>query len=310
MIKRVLAITVLTVLIFGGVFSEVYAVKVRLWFDSQGGAAQSVLGPLSPISSIHQAPQKLMTIMLPPTPADSMSLESETGEAALVDLPSSLGATVSYEYVSIGDDDCGNVYGLSGSYERKWGKIRGGGLLSYKYHDIDVSGFDFSSNLIGALFYGTYLVLDAPVSLLVGVNAQVDRMILKEDFIDDYTSGGGGLFFTVGKDFGPVEVTGGFSYNYGAMDIDLDEDEAHLLKYGLIVGMPIAEAFSVNAFVTDTRNVTNYDVDVEDDSYVCLGTEGTWHVAGSWVVAVSYKTILGIDEFDSHEIYLGTIRKF
>jgi len=121
--KRVLALTVLAVLILGSVFSEAYAVKVRLWFDSQGGAAQSVLGPWTPISSIQQAPQKLMTIMLPPTLSESMMLEADAGETVLADLPSSLGATVSYEYVSIGDDDSGNVYGLSGSYERKWGKM-------------------------------------------------------------------------------------------------------------------------------------------------------------------------------------------
>jgi len=44
--KRVLALTVLAVLILGSVFSEAYAVKVRLWFDSQGGGGPKRFGPL------------------------------------------------------------------------------------------------------------------------------------------------------------------------------------------------------------------------------------------------------------------------
>ncbi len=302
----------ITAMLFGPAAEKIQAVSIRLWLDPDL-LPTDILGIDKPMHGIHSIPQKLTTVvLLSPALPKSVRDDEETEQAAatLVHKPNALGSMLSYERLSI-EGDAGNIFGLSGTYEREqWEGVTLGGILTYKYCDLNLDGSDFSSHLIENILYGAYLLLEEPLSISFGANIQAGYTLMSDDFFDDFSNLGGGSFFKIGKNFDFLEVTGGFSYNYAAMDVDLDQDFAHIITYGAIIGIPIGQQLAASCYVTETRNISNYDTDLADPHYLTLGTEGTWHLAGSWVLSLSYKTILCLDDYHSHEIYLGTNRKF
>ena len=294
-------------------------VDVIIGLDFGRGAPEMAFlqGGGSPSSGVHEPAQTVMEfVVLPPLQPraaeearDEAADEEERAAAALVHLPSAIGGAVSYERISFWGQD-GNVYGLSAGYQREIRRASLGGILTYKYHDMKVASLDVSSSRLTGIVYGKYTLLASPVELSAGANAQAGYAIMHGDGQDDYGVFGGGLFFSVGKDFGFLQATAGFSYSYAKMDLAIVQDFAHLLKFGAVVGVPIGQRLAVNLFVSDTLNVSDYDEKLDDNNYVTLGAEAGFQLTRSWGLSLGYKTVLGISEYSSHEVYLGTLWKF
>ncbi len=220
------------------------------------------------------------------------------------------GPVISYEYFS--NDEAhktGSIYGVSGSYEREWGGLRTGGVLEYKFFDMDQLGAHPNTNRILGVLFLDYLILEEPLTISAGANMQGSYSIQNLD-MQDYGTLGGGAFVSIGKDFEFLEVTVGAVYQYTKYWIDQPDDQSHLVRYGGIVGVPIGRKLSANVFFTQTRNPTDYQREIFDRNFFTLGAEGIFAFTRSWVASLGYRTVLDYKGYSSHQVYLGTLVKF
>jgi hypothetical protein len=74
--------------------------------------------------------------------------------------------------------------------------------------------------------------------------------------------------------------------------------------------VPVGRKLAMNVYFTETRNPTDYERAVIDKNFFTVGAEGTYAIAGSWVLSGGYRTILDYEDFSSHMGYLGTLVKF
>ena len=154
-----------------------------------------------------------------------------------------------------------------------------------------------------------YTLFDDPVQISTGGALQTGYTI-NGNGIDDYAAYGGGGHLALGKDFQVCEITLGVAYLYTKYDIDLEDDHSHLFTYGIIAGVPVGRKLAANIYFTETRNVTDYERELIDDRFFTLGTEWILAVSGSWVFSCGYRTIIGYENYSSHEGYLGTLMTF
>lgn len=235
--------------------------------------------------------------------------EEEVDEAAREDL-SLFGSMFNVEHFSndlAGKD--GNVYGLGCSYERQRTPFRLDGVFEYKLFDMEERGRSLNANRIAGIFAAAYNLLQDPLEIFAGGSGQLSYTI-HDHGVHDYTAGGGGAYVSLGRDFTYVEFTIGASYLYTKYDISLEDDSAHLVKYGFIAGVPLGNVLAANVYFTETRNPTDYERELLDKNYFTLGTEMIVSVAGTWVVAFGYRTILDYTYYSSHQGYLGTMMIF
>jgi len=256
-------------------------------------------------------------VVFPPTLPKEMKEEKAPaeGEAAPVlrEELNQVGSAISFEHFSndaLGRD--GNVYGASASYEKRMDPtpVKLGAILNYQFFDLDNQyGEDFNANRMVGVFYGTYGLLKKPLEVWAGGVGHASYTMNTKD-VDDYAAFGGGAYVSIGKSFKVVELTLGASYIFTKYDIDLEDDHSHLIRYGISAGVPVGRKLAMNVYFTETRNPTDYERAVIDKNFFTVGAEGTYAIAGSWVLSGGYRTILDYEDFSSHMGYLGTLVKF
>ena len=319
-----------TVVLFASPQARAVDVEVRFDYgDGDAPLAGTIYDAQIPNSAASDPPQQVMDLVIlsptrPKAAVEASAIEQADDQAVLetgraLQLPNYLGGSLTYEHISW-QGQGGNLYGLSGAYEREMGPFAVGAILTYKYFDYDVSEFDpfsnrtaefdLSSNRVGGIFYGKYFVLEDPVILMVGANGQVNYSIYNDPTIDNFVAFGGGAFCSVGGMVGPVELTGAFSYSYSKMDVAFIQNFAHLIKFGGMAGIGIGSRFAVDLYVLDTQNLSDYVEEITGMNYVTIGVEGGFQPAGSWSLTLGYKTILALADYSSNEVYLGTLWKF
>ena len=326
------SLLVFTVLIGCLLWSEARAAdkKVYIYF----GAPEEILSDRDTTGSGQQAQELLMnTAILTPTLPKTMTStgeistqeqeksEGEAEEAAeeaeaqeeeeAKKALNQLGGMFSFE--SFSNDSLereGNAYGLCASIEKTIDPLKIGGLLNYRLFRLsNESTDDYNSNRLTGLIYADYVILTDPLEWSAGGSVLAGYTINNEE-IEDYAAYGGGAHMALGKDWGVCKVTVGAAYLYTKYDFDSEDDHSHLIKYGVILGVPIGQKLSGNLFFIDNRNVTDYEYDLSDTDFYTLGTEWIFSIAGSWVVSCGYRTILDYEDFTSHEGYLGSLIKF
>ena len=295
------------------------------------GSLEEVLSDRDTAGTGQQAQELLMstTILVPTLPRtmtapgevsiqekedadgeEAEKAETEEKEEAKEAL-NQLGATFSFE--SFSNDSLereGSAYGLSASLEKKMDPLKIGGLFNYRLFRLNnKSSDDYNSNRLTGIIYGDYSLLTAPLEWSAGVAVLAGYTVNNEE-IEDYAAYGGGAHMALGKDWGVCTLTVGVAYLYTQYSFDSEDDYSHLLKYGLILGVPIGEKLAGNLFFIDNRNVTDYEYDLSDTDFYTLGTEWIFSIAGSWVISCGYRTILDYEDFSSHEGYLGSLMKF
>ena len=269
-------------------------------------------------TGIGQKAQQLLmnTAVLPTTLPKEMMEAQETKKEAdeeerLTQELNQVGALLSFEGFS--NDTLGrsgNAYGLSAAYERAMGSITAGGLLDYRLFRLSNEfSDDFTSNRLSGVLYAGYTLPTPFLEISLGGTVQSGYTINNQEN-EDFANYGGGGYITLGKDLEIFKVTAGAAYMYTQYDLDLDDDHSHLVKYGFILGLPIGRKLAANIYFIDTRNITDYDIELIDDNFFTLGTEWIISLARSWVISLGYRTILGLEDYESHEGYLGTTMKF
>jgi len=204
----------------------------------------------------------------------------------------------------------GNAYGLSATYERDIEPVTFGGIIDYRLFRLSNKfSDDYNSNRLSGLIYADYTLSVPLLDISAGAAVQSGYTINNQDN-EDFANYGGGGYVTLSKNMNIFEVALGATYMYTQYDLNLDDDHSHLVKYGVVMGVPIGEKLAASIYFVDTRNITNYEIDLIDNNFFTLGTEWVISFARSWVISLGYRTILGFEDYDSHEGYLGSMLKF
>ena len=79
-----------------------------------------------------------------------------------------------------------------------------------------------------------------------------------------------------------------------------------------MAGLRLGVNAAVALFGTWTYDATAFSRIREgsDRDYFDLGLEATWNVSPSWKLTGGYKKVLGLEDFDSNMVFLGTLLRF
>src|SRR5262245_5802566 len=183
-----------------------------------------------------------------------------------------------------------------------------GVLIPYDYLALHV----LDANRVGAVFYGQYRLAVTPeMSAAFVANGNYLYTAINHD-IRDVNTFGGGVSASLQVDQEHVLSGCARSYQYNADDSNDVNDHQHLFKVGGNLGFRLGTNAVLNTFGIWTQDVTTYRNVVQDGSkgYLDLGIEMGLSLSKTWKINGGYKKILGLADFDSNAVFLGTLFRF
>ena len=227
-----------------------------------------------------------------------------------INMPRTLGAAASWEDLEFNDGaETGDLYGANIGMAWDNDNISYGFILPYDYLDFD----SFDANRIGLIGFGQYhLVLsDILSAAFTGhLNYTYTDMDFESIGHESVNMFGGGLSASATLDTDMFVVSAGASYLYNTDDTDVDDDEQHLLKFGINTGVRNGDDGVFNVFAVWNVDVTNYEFDPQDDDYFEVGMEGSYTFSDTFGLTLGYKKVIELQDFDADQIYLGSNWKF
>jgi len=242
--------------------------------------------------------------------AKTRSQKAAEAAHAVTRMPQTVAANMRYEKVDFEEfDNDGDIYGLNLGYAVDVDKMTFGVMIPYDHLDFDF----FDGDRVGAIIYGQYNQdFNEQLSMALIVNANymytdLDIDKLGSEHVNTY---GGGISSSITYDGDVFVPSFGVSYQYNNDDSGVDDDYQHLLKAGTNLGFRIKDNMVVNCFGVWNIDVTDYDNDPDDDDYFEIGLELNACISGTWALSGGYKKVVGLDDFDSDQVYLGVLKKF
>ncbi len=214
-----------------------------------------------------------------------------------------------YEDVEQGGID-GQIIGFNLGLAQDFNNITVGVILPYDNLDYDDL---FEADRFGAIFFGQYnyeLTSELSAAFTANLNymyTDLDYDSGSSDYINTY---GGGLSASITLDKDIYSTSAAVSYQYNEDDVDIEDDHQHLLKVGANAGYRIGDNNVVTVFGVWNKDITDYAFDPQDDDYFDLGTEVTMNFSETWGITIGYKKVADLENFDSDEIYLGSMLRF
>jgi hypothetical protein len=184
-----------------------------------------------------------------------------------------------------------------------------GFLVPYDFLDLQ----SFDAHRIGAVGYGQYhLPLNGPAILNFTLNGNYTYTAINRSDLSDVNTFGGGMTLSLTLDQDPFVGSGALSYQFNADDSGSIDDKQHLLKVGGTLGMRLGANAAVTLFAAWTYDMTDHSVTRQglDKDYFDLGVELAWNLSPNWRISGGYKTVLGLQDFDSNMVFLGTLVRF
>ncbi|OHB26574.1 MAG: hypothetical protein A2X84_13155 [Desulfuromonadaceae bacterium GWC2_58_13] len=218
------------------------------------------------------------------------------------------GGTLRTEWVDKAGPENGRVSGFNLGLAYDVDNYTFGLILPYDYFDFD----SFTANRIGAIFFGQYhlgISEELEATFTGNLNYMfTDFSILGQD--DDLNTYGGGLSAGLRYSQEAYELGCGISYQYNQDDVDLDDDDQHLIKTGANIGFHLTPNQVVNLFGIWTYDATDYKYDYGDTDYFEIGTEYRANLSETWAMNIGYRKVVDLEDFDSDMVYLGTAWQF
>ncbi len=234
--------------------------------------------------------------------------EKDTARADL-GLSRSIGSALRFERAAFDDGDDGTLYGANIGMAWDQDNITYGFMLPYDYLDFD----SFDANRLGLIGFGQYhMPLSDTLEASFTGHLNYTYSNINFDDIDNEIVNmfGGGLSTSLTYDLDMVEISTGVSYLYNKDDTNMNEDEQHLLKFGVNTGIRFGNESVLNLFGVWNADITNYDNDPQDDNYFELGAEGCYAFSDAWNLTLGAKKVVSLQDFDSYEVYIGSTWKF
>jgi hypothetical protein len=225
--------------------------------------------------------------------------------------PRTFGGTFRYEHVNFEGDASGldgNIYATNLHMAWDIENFSLGFLIPYEF--LDLRSFD--ANQVGTILYAQYnLQITQISSLNLTANTNYIHTSINNNFSDFNTLGGGvGLSLTFDKEI--YVISGAFTYQFNKDDSDSENDHQHLIKLGGNIGVRLGQASVINLFGTWNNDITPYKrvLNVTDDQYWDLGIAASWSITNTWNLNGGYKRVLGLDDFESNQFFVGTLLRF
>jgi len=188
-----------------------------------------------------------------------------------------------------------------------------GVYVPYDYMDFNT----FTAHRTGAIFYAKHNQQLADISENLQLSTMINMSGVATYFTDSRLSGtlgagfGASLSYDNGGDFVPRAL---FSFQY-AKDYLPDaaghapDTDQYLVKMGASLGYRLFENGTLYSGFSYTRDVTPYKLlsnEAKDHDYVDLSIGGSYLIASAWQVSLSYKRVLGLQDYTSNAVFLGT----
>jgi len=238
------------------------------------------------------------------------AVQTRVEKAQLLRQPHALGATILYERVDADAgpiDASGNVYSTNLKLQWDAPRLTYGILVPYDYMDMA----DFNAQRIGAVGFGEYdLPLGQVAKLGVIAHGLYSFTGYDADDLDNVSTYGGGGSMVLKLDQGDFVGGASASYQYTADNSEGEDDHRHLVRVGGDVGARLGESAAVTLFGIWNYDATNYDDLDIDSNYVDLGLEGALNLSPSWRLSGGYKSVVGLQDYRSHMVFLGTLWRF
>lgn len=90
-------------------------------------------------------------------------------------------------------------------------------------------------------------------------------------------------------------------------ELDPDKENIRVLAYGALAVFSVSEKLALSA---EVFQMSNLDLDGGDDSFGVVHPQIHFYISESFGLILGYKTVLGIDDYDSSEFTLGSSVRF
>ena len=245
-----------------------------------------------------------------PTRAEAQEAAAKVQDPDVPGLALSTSGRIWYEDFDLGLGDghrAGGVLGLTG---RK-GKTQYGVIIPYDRIGFDILGQEVDTDRVGIVVYGKHRVLKkGPVQAEAGAStsyyyqhSDYETRRLSDDSMHMV---GVGPFARASFDAGFAIVSLASTYQYTVHD-EAGSADAHIVKSGTNLGVPIGDKVVVNAFAVHTWTVDDNfgHADKSDDQFHTLGGSVRLAPSGSFSIEVGAQTVRGMRGFKSVEGFVG-----
>jgi len=252
----------------------------------------------------------VMQNLVIPTAKTRAEKKKEDAQKAL-NMPRTFGAALSWEDVDFDNTgENGDLYGATIGMAWDNDNISYGFMLPYDYLDFD----SFDANRIGLIGFGQYH-MDVSDELSASFTAHMNYAYTDIDFdnmgSEDINMFGGGLSAAITLDKDLFIVSSGVSYLYNVDDSGLDNEEQHLVKWGVNAGVRNGDNGVFNVFAVWNTDITDYDNDPDvDEDYYEVGMEGSFTLSDTFGMTLGYKKVIELQDFDADQVYIGSSWKF
>jgi hypothetical protein len=228
-------------------------------------------------------------------------------------LPRTVGAFMRYERVEFDTqgvlDFDGNIYSTNLHLAWDLDNFSFGVLIPYDFLDLD----SFDAHRIGTIAYGQYhFPLGRPTTLSLTVNGNHTFTAIAHRALSDVNTFGGGIGLSLTLDKDLFVGSAALSYQANVDDSGSVNNQQHLLKLGATAGVRLGASAVLTLFGSFTQDLTDYTETFTsiDKDYGDIGIEFSWSLSSTWRFTGGYKKILGLQDFDSHLVFIGTLLRF
>jgi hypothetical protein len=227
--------------------------------------------------------------------------------------PRTFGGQLRYERVALDNvilpDLDGNIYSANAHMLWDLDDYSFGLLIPYEAMDLD----SFDVHRFAFMGFGQYRFLVNTRTLLTySVNGNYAHAAVSATGGDNLNVFGGGFSVALTVDQDRFVGGGAVSYQFHIDDSGRDNDKQHLVKIGANAGLRLGENGAFTLFGTLNFDPTPYDNTLRDvdQLYVDFGFELAWSLSPTWKLTGGYKKALGLADFDSDTVFLGTLLRF
>lgn len=271
-------------------------------------ASSLAVGSLSSPNSPSQVTSRLVfdnLVLQSVKTATELRLENQQKSKGEV---RTFGAMLRGEFVKANDNN-GAIYGLNLGLAYDKDKYTLGVMIPYDRLDIG----KLEGNRAGLIAFGQYHLKPASdweVSLSGNMNYMFTQLYYGSGSDDNLHTYGAGVSTALRYMKESYELGSGVSYQYNRSDNISTDNDQHLLKLGLNGGYRITPDNVLSAFSSWTCDVTGYTYKPDKDNYFEVGTEYRTNLSETWSFSLGYKKVLGLSNFRSDLVYIGTLTQF
>ncbi|MDZ7762132.1 MAG: hypothetical protein U5L00_18000 [Desulfovermiculus sp.] len=290
--------------------SDVYATYCEGDYDDSGFSPElfsSTVGSVGRTTSLVN--QYLVVETAKPRP------RSSDAATRIGKMPNSIGPSLRYEDVTFehfGKDENADIYGGTLGFAVDRDRTTYGIMIPYDHMSFDDSGIDSVDQFGGILYAKHRIPFDQnryTLNLIGNANYMYSDVDVKSSEYgdDEVNTIGGGAGVSITKNGDVFVPTLGASYQYN--HDDGDTGDYHTVKTGVNAGIYLTQQLPLNIYGIYTMDLTDYE-HADEENFWDLGVELAYQISTGMELSVGYKKVLDYDDFESDQIYLGSVWYF